>query len=147
MRLSSKERTGLRAMVELARHYGSGPVSLREVADAQDLPLPYLERIAATLRRSGLLESVRGAQGGYLLSRYPAHISVGDVFRAVEGSLMSLDCMRDDACCDREAVCATRNVWAGVSARLRETLDGISLADILQETGGATPTTGIGGDA
>jgi Rrf2 family cysteine metabolism transcriptional repressor len=134
MRLSAKERTGLHAMVEFARHHGEGPLSLSRVADAQSLPLPYLERVAAALRRAGLLESVRGAQGGYLLARRPQAISVGDVFRAVEGSLMSLDCMRDDACCDREATCAARSVWEGVSARLRETLDGITLADVLSST-------------
>ena len=141
MRLSAKERTGLHAMVEFARHHGEGPLSLSRVADAQSLPLPYLERVAAALRRAGLLESVRGAQGGYLLARRPQAISVGDVFRAVEGSLMSLDCMRDDACCDREATCATRSVWEGVSARLRETLDGITLADVLTDTApaGAQP--------
>jgi len=137
MKLSSRERTGLRAMVELARHYGCGPVPLSKVSDAQGLPLPYLERIAASLRQAGLLESVRGVHGGYLLARTPAQISVGDIFRAVEGSLMSLDCMREDACCDREAICATRSVWAGVSVRLKETLDSTSLADVLLETSGA----------
>lgn len=134
MRLSAKERTGLRAMVELARHYGGGPTSLSRVAEAQQLPLPYLERVVASLRRAGLLRSVRGAYGGYMLARQPERISVGDVFRAVEGSLISLDCLRDDACCTRQAICATRSVWEIVYERLCETLDGTSLADILQET-------------
>ena len=132
MRISAKERTGLRAMAELARHYGRGPVSLSEIARAQDLHLPYLERVAASLRRAGLLRSVRGAHGGYMLSKDPSSVSVGDIFRAVEGSLMTLDCMRADGsgCC-REQTCATRSVWQIVAVRLGETLDNTSLADVL----------------
>jgi len=109
MKLSSKEHTGLQAMVEFARRYGRGPTSLGEVARAQELPLPYLEQVIAPLRRSGLLTSVRGVHGGYALSRDPATISVGDVFRAVEGSLMTLDCTRPDGSpCTKESTCATR---------------------------------------
>jgi len=134
MKLSARERTGLRAMVELARHYGDGPTPLRRVAEAQQLPLPYLERVVAPLRRADLLTSVRGARGGYLLARHPGRITVGDIFRALEGSLISVDCMRDDACCAREPVCATRSVWESVYRRLRETLDSTTLADILHDT-------------
>ena len=137
MKLSAKERTGLRAMVEFARRYGQGPTPLSEVARVQDLPLPYLERVVAPLRRGGLLESVRGAHGGYALTREPAAITVGDVFRTVEGALMTLDCMGTDGCeCGREPICATRSVWQTVTACLQETLDNISLSDIVLE--GAT---------
>jgi len=131
MRLSSKEHTGLQAMVEFARRYGSGPISLSEVARAQELPLPYLEQVIAPLRRSGLLTSARGVHGGYALAREPAAISVGDVFRAMEGSLITLDCMRPDGSpCSKESTCATRGVWQSVSERLSETLDNLTLADI-----------------
>jgi Rrf2 family transcriptional regulator, cysteine metabolism repressor len=133
MKISSKERTGLRAMAEFARRYGEGPVSLNEVARAQDLHLPYLERVVASLRRAGLLISVRGAHGGYMLAKKPDSMSVGDVFRAVEGSLMPLDCMRTDGSpCTRESFCATRNIWQTVATRLGETLDNTSLADVLR---------------
>ncbi|MBN1402207.1 MAG: Rrf2 family transcriptional regulator [Anaerolineae bacterium] len=126
------ERTGLRAMVELARRYGQGPTPLREVAQVQDLSLPYLERVAAVLRDSELLASVRGAHGGYLLARRPETISVGDVLRAVEGGLIALDCMRDDGVqCERQPICASRNVWQLVADRLEETLDNTSLADLV----------------
>jgi Rrf2 family protein len=138
MKLSSKEHTGLQAMVELARRYGSGPISLSQVARAQDLPLPYLEQVVAELRRSGLLTSARGVHGGYALSRDPAKISIGDVFRAVEGSLITLDCTRaDGTSCAREPICATRSVWQGVTARLSETLDNMTLADVLMFYQGA----------
>lgn len=133
MKLSARERTGLRAMVEFARRHGEGPTALSEVARVQELPLPYLERIVASLRRAGLLQSVRGAHGGYMLSTDPASISVGDVFRAVEGSLMTLDCMRADGySCSREPTCATRNVWQTVADRLTDTFDNTSLADVLR---------------
>jgi len=131
MKLSSKEHTGLQAMVEFARRYGRGPTSLSEVARSQELPLPYLEQVIAPLRRLGLLTSVRGVHGGYTLARDPATISVGDVFRAVEGSLMTLDCTRPDGSgCAKESTCATRSVWQGVAERLSDTLDNMTLADI-----------------
>ena len=134
MKLSARERTGLRAMVEFARQYGSGPTPLSEVAQAQDLPFPYLERVVASLRRSGLLESVRGAHGGYMLTREPSSISVADIFRAVEGSLMTLDCMRTDGSgCVREPFCATRSVWQSVADRLKQTLENTSLASVLHQ--------------
>ena len=132
MKLSARERTGLRAMVELARHHGDGPVSLNEVARIEGLPYRYLEQIAGSLRRAGLLESVRGAHGGYLLARVPTDISIGDILRAVEGSLMSVDCIgTDGSCCIREPVCATKAVYQIVFDRLSETLDHTSLADIV----------------
>ncbi len=131
MKLTARERTGLRAMVEFARRYGQGPTALSEVASAQDLPLPYLEQVVALLRRAELLESVRGAHGGYMLARDPAEISAGDVFRAVEGALMTLDCMRTDGSCAREPICATRNVWQIIVDRLEDTLDHTSLIDVL----------------
>ena len=132
MRLTAQERTGLRAMVEFARHYGEGPTSTSAVARAQNLSQPYLERVVASLRRGGLLTSVRGAHGGYSLSREPDAITVADVFRAVEGMLLPLDCMNaGGTVCDRERVCATRSVWQLVAARLAETLDSTSLADLL----------------
>lgn len=138
MRLSSKERAALRAMVEFARRCGSAPTSLHKVAEAQELPLPYLERVAAALREAGLLISVRGAHGGYRLSRESEAISVGDIFRAVEGSLMNLDCMQDGVSCSRQPVCAARSVWQSVALRLSETLDHTSLADVLR---GAAPSS------
>ena len=133
MKISSRERTGLRTMVEFAGRFGDGPTSLHEVARVQELPVPYLEHVAAALRRSGLLESVRGAHGGYMLGRGPAEISVADIFRAVEeDALLPLDCMRTDGSpCSRELICATRNVWQILSDRLSETLEQTSLADIV----------------
>ena len=132
MKISARERTALRAMVEFARRTGQGPTSLSEVAEAQGLSLPYLERIVPDLKRAGLLASTRGAHGGYELTRAPELVSVSEVFVAVEGGLIPLDCMRSDgASCAREPTCATRNVWTVVAQRLQETLGDTSLADVL----------------
>jgi len=132
MRLSARERTGLRAMIAFARSYGQGPTSLREIANEQDLPLPYLEQIASALRRAGLLASVRGAQGGYYLTREPSHISVTEVLSALEGQLVSLDCLvSDETRCDREQACEARGIWLRVQACLEQTLGSITLSDVL----------------
>jgi Rrf2 family cysteine metabolism transcriptional repressor len=131
MKLSAKERTALRAMAELARRYGQGPVALNEVATSEGLALPYLERIAMDLRKAGLVTSVRGAHGGYCLSRTPETISIGDVIRSVEHSLVLLDCSPgkgSDYC--HEAGCAAHLVLETIARRLEEALDNTCLASI-----------------
>jgi Rrf2 family cysteine metabolism transcriptional repressor len=132
VRVSAKELYGLRAMTELAHHHGEGPLSLAEVARAQGISQAYLEQIAIDLRRAGLLRSKRGAHGGYYLSRAPEAITAGDVIRALEGSILPVQCVAEQRCdpCSYEDVCAARSVWEKVSHRLVETLDAISLADL-----------------
>jgi len=119
-------------MTELARRFEQGPMSLAEVSRNQDISLDYLEQIAADLRRAGLLESRRGAQGGYHLARSPQTITAGDVIRALEGSILPVECVADPRCtpCEREDSCTARGVWETVRDRLVETLDGITLADL-----------------
>jgi len=142
MRFSSKELYGLRAMIELARHYPEGPVPLSNVAKARDLPLPYLEQIASSLRKAGLIESIRGARGGYKLSRAPGKISIGDVFRALEGRLVTLPCHLQENCgifedaecyCTKEVACAARDVWEQVHSLMSGVLDKITLADLIAQ--------------
>ncbi|HOG46336.1 MAG TPA: Rrf2 family transcriptional regulator [Anaerolineae bacterium] len=135
MRFSAKEQYGLRAMAELASRYGQGQVALSEVAQSQGISLATLEQVVAPLRRAGLLESTRGASGGYALARPPQAISVGDVLRAIDGALVPIPCLEDagGACCERAHQCATRPVWALVRARLAETLDSLTLADVCRQ--------------
>lgn len=132
MRVSAKELYGLRAMSELARHFGQGPISLADIARTQGISQPYLEQIAIDLRRAGLLYSRRGAQGGYFLTRAPGTITAGQVIRALEGSILPVECASNQRCnpCSREDICSTRNVWEQVRDRLVETLDSITLADL-----------------
>ena len=132
MKVSAKEQYGLRAMAELAGHYGEGPISLSEVAHAQDLSLDYLEQIVPALRDAGLLNSTRGARGGYELSRPSAEITVGDVLRALEGDILPVQCVSEGDLppCVRSETCAARTVWQTVRERMLETLEGITLADL-----------------
>ncbi len=137
MKFTAREQYGLRAMVELARRYGDGPVSLGEVAHIQGLSQGYLEQIAVALRCAGLLISQRGAAGGYALARKPEAITVGDVIRVLEGEIVPMTCVTDeDSCgapCAREGQCATRDVWLIVRMQLEKTLDGTTLADLVRE--------------
>ena len=135
MRFSSKELYGLRAMADLASRYGEGPIPLSEVAQTQGIALATLEQIVAPLRRAGLLESTRGATGGYALARPPQEITVADVLRALEGALVPVPCLEQGASaqCERARLCATRPVWALVRARLVETLDNTTLADVCNQ--------------
>jgi Rrf2 family cysteine metabolism transcriptional repressor len=135
MRFSAKEQHGLRAMAELAARYGEGYVPLSEVAQSQGIALATLEQVVAPLRRAGLLESTRGALGGYALTRPPAEITVADVLRALEGALVPIACLGGDGHtrCERADHCATRPVWALVRARLAETLESLTLADVCRQ--------------
>ncbi len=151
MKFSAKEQYGLRAMAELARYYGQGPVSLADVAQAEGLSLPYLEQIAAELRKAGLLESRRGAYGGYMLARPPAEISVADIIIALEGSLVQVPCVMEGngveaAGCEREDVCVTRGVWLNVYQHLVELLDSLTLADLIGQTIGEAEPGGSHGN-
>ena len=132
MRVSAKEMYGLRAMGEFARHFGSGPLSLAEVARTQGISQAYLEQIAIDLRRAGLLRSRRGAQGGYYLARPPEATTAGDVIRALEGSILPVQCVAEQRCepCMLEQGCSARGIWEQVRDRLVETLDSITLADL-----------------
>ena len=135
MKFTAREQYGLRAMVELARRYGDGPVSLSEVARIQGLSQGYLEQVAGGLRRAGLLISRRGAAGGYILAREPAAITVGDVIRVLEGEIVPMTCVAsEDICappCTRKGQCVTRDVWLTVRMQLEKTLDNTTLADLV----------------
>jgi Rrf2 family cysteine metabolism transcriptional repressor len=136
MRLSAREQYGLRAMIELGRHEGQGPLSLSEVATAQGVSLGYLEQIIPLLKEAGLVESTRGAHGGYELTRSPAEITVGDVVRALEeGYVVPLRCITgegEEQPCGREEICAARGVWRKVHEGIVEVLDATTLADLVE---------------
>jgi Rrf2 family transcriptional regulator, cysteine metabolism repressor len=141
MRVSTRELYGLRAMAEFARHFGKGPLSLAEVARSQAMSQPYLEQIAIELRRAGLLKSKRGALGGYYLSQPPGATTAGDIIRALEGSILPIQCVSEDAetPCALEDSCGARGIWEEVRHRLVETLDSITLADLSE-----SPVNGTG---
>jgi Rrf2 family transcriptional regulator, cysteine metabolism repressor len=121
LKLSTKARYALRAMMQLALHEGAGPVQLREIARAQRLSPKYLEQLAIPLRHAGLLRTERGPTGGYELARPSTAITALDVVEAVEGPLALLDCIGRAAACDRTESCAARDLWVQV----QEAIDGV----------------------
>ena len=115
---------------------GGGPVAARELADAERLPADYVEQILLRLRRAGLVESVRGAKGGYLLARQPADISVRDVMSASEHQTFEINCEThpvDAERCSPDSTCSIRPVWHALQQRVDDLLAGISLADLMKE--------------
>ncbi|WP_227765880.1 RrF2 family transcriptional regulator [Zhaonella formicivorans] len=135
MKLSTKGEYGLRAMFDLALRYGEGPISLKSIAERQDISDHYLEQLISGLRKAGLVKSIRGAQGGYILGREPAEITVGDVIRVLEGPIAPMDCVNEeepDLCC-RAETCITRGIWEKVRDSINDVLDSITLEDMVQE--------------
>jgi Rrf2 family protein len=131
---STRGEYGVRLMVELARHDGSGPVSLAEMADHENLPRPYLEQLVVSLREAGLVHSTRGAHGGYQLSRQPADIKMGEVLRALEGPIAPMICASEDPAhagvCGRTGYCSVNHLWLTVQRAISGALDSITLADL-----------------
>ncbi|MDN5301918.1 MAG: Rrf2 family transcriptional regulator, cysteine metabolism repressor [Thermoanaerobacteraceae bacterium] len=135
MKLSTRGRYGLKAMFDLAQNYGSGPIPLKSVAERQDISEHYLEQLISSLRKAGLVQSVRGAQGGYTLTKKPAEITVGDVLRVLEGPLGLVDCVleQDAVKCSRADDCITRIVWEKIRDSMIKTMDSITLQDMCEE--------------
>ena len=124
-------------MIELARQWGHGSVSLHAVADREQLPEAYLEQLVATLRRAGLVTGKRGAGGGYQLAKTPKEITAGDVVRALEGPIEPQICTAEgDAIvnCVHEPSCLTREVWVKLQRTIAQALDALTLADLAAKT-------------
>jgi Rrf2 family transcriptional regulator, cysteine metabolism repressor len=134
MKISSRGEYGVRAMVALAKNYGAGPMSIAAVAKSSSVPPTYLEQLIGPLRKAGLVESKRGAHGGYVLSRPPAAIRVGDVYRVMEGPVAPMECVSEDPAdqtCPLIDGCETRPVWLKVRDSIVEALDSTTLADLV----------------
>ena len=131
MKISTRGRYALRLMLDIALTGGRGPVSLRDVAQRQDISDKYLEQIITPLGRAGLVRSVRGAGGGYLLTRKPEEYTVGEILRVLEGSLAPVGCAEDKSCCGRAAQCVTQEVWEQIAAAVAGVVDHITLADLM----------------
>lgn len=132
MKISTKGRYALRLMLDLALTGTAAPVSLRDVALRQDISDKYLEQIVTPLARAGLVRSVRGAGGGYLLTRAPEEYTVGEILRTLEGSLTPVSCVETGACCGRAEQCVTREVWEQIAAAVSGVVDHITLAGLVE---------------
>ncbi|HOS68590.1 MAG TPA: Rrf2 family transcriptional regulator [Bacillota bacterium] len=134
MILSTKGRYGLKIMYELALNYGEGPMSLKEVAQRQQLSETYLEQLIAHLKKAGLVKSIRGAQGGYELIRKPEEISVGEIIRTLEGPLAPSECvMVDEPECTKAENCVTRLIWEKIMEGINNVVDSITLNDMVND--------------
>lgn len=133
MRISTKGRYGLMAMSQLALEYGDKPVPLKSIASKQNISDSYLEQLFSTLRKDKLLKSVRGAQGGYMLSRSPNEITVGNILRSLEGDIAPADCAVDKAECTNEDNCASKLVFIKIKNSVDEVIDSITLQDMIDD--------------
>ncbi|OUP51228.1 RrF2 family transcriptional regulator [Lachnoclostridium sp. An181] len=135
MKLSTKGRYGLRALVDLAQYSEKAPVSINSIAARQDISERYLEQLMAKLKKAGLIKSIRGAAGGYVLSKSPSEISVGDVLRALEGDLEPAECSAyHEEGCKAADICVTKYVWKKINESINDTVDGIGLDELVAES-------------
>jgi Rrf2 family cysteine metabolism transcriptional repressor len=131
MKISTKIRYGARAMLELASHYGEGPIELKEIARKEDISLKYLEQVINPLRAAGLVKAIRGSKGGYALAKHPSAICLYDVVETLEGPLNLLECLHDPKACQRTSSCVTRDIWEEVSDAISKILNSITLEDMV----------------
>lgn len=141
MKLSTKGRYGVRLMIDLAGHYGEGPVLLREIARRQEISEKYLSNLINPLKAAGLVEATRGVNGGYVLGKPPAEISMHEIVQVLEGSLSLVDCVEKPALCSRASHCASYDLWREAAQSLAQVLGKYTLADMLarQEAKGENP--------
>ncbi|MGN1192316.1 MAG: RrF2 family transcriptional regulator [Dorea sp.] len=144
MKLSTKGRYGLRAMIDLARYSEKEPVSIGSVAARQDISERYLEQLVALLKKAGLVKSIRGATGGYVLAKKEEEISVGDILRALEGSLEPVKCAAfysEDGCTAADG-CVTKYVWQKINDSINQTVNEIMLDELVRESKKVNPEGG-----
>lgn len=136
MKLSTKGRYGLRALIDLARYSELEPVSISCIAERQNLSERYLEQLMSLLKKAGLVQSIRGAGGGYVLAKDAGEISVGDVLRALEGSLEPVECAGYGSGeeCAASGECVTKYVWKRINESIRRTVDEIKLDTLVEES-------------
>lgn len=131
LKISTKGRYGLRVMAQLAKHYGEGPMLLSEISRLEDISLKYAEHLIRRLKPTKLLNSYRGANGGYELSKPPEKIVVRQIVDALEGKDYPVQCLHDPNICDRTEICAARMVWEKLETAMVETLENITLDELV----------------
>ncbi|QCH26758.1 RrF2 family transcriptional regulator [Clostridium tyrobutyricum] len=135
MKLSTKGRYGVKAMVDLAIHYSDEPLSIKSISERQDISEYYLEQLFSPLRKAKLIKSVRGAQGGYILNRHPKDIKVGDIMEVLEGPIEISECIddTDGNSCNNIECCATRLLWSKIKDSIDKVMESTTLQDIVDD--------------
>jgi Rrf2 family protein len=139
MKLSTRSRYGTRLMLDMAQHYGDGPIHLANVARRQGISVKYLEQIIIPLKKASYIQSVRGPKGGHILARPPAEITVGEIVALLEDSASLAACSDNPMVCERSPACPTRSIWQEAAQAMFDKLQSITLADLLSRKKVKTP--------
>ena len=131
MKLSTRTRYGMRALVDLALNSTGEPVQLKEIAERQKISLAYLEHLIIPLIAAGFVKSTRGARGGVKLAKQPPQIRLNEVMRVLEGPLAPVDCLRDSKSCPRSGLCATQEIWDEMGKAMEKVLESNTLQDLV----------------
>ena len=137
LKLSNKGLYGIKALYELARNYGAEPINIREISKRHGLPVPFLEHVLRQLKLEGLVISHRGVNGGYVLSRPPEEITIGDAIRALDGPIALCEChlqSETDVITEKELHCVTSNIYKILGKKVEETFDAITLRELAKES-------------
>ena len=133
LRLSTKSQYGVRAMFEIANRYHSGPVTIKEISESQSVSVAYLEQILNTLRKAGIIRSVKGPGGGYVLNKAPEHVSIGAILRELDGPVAITSCLDPKEGCLRIDGCVTHLLWKSLGEKIEAFLDNMTLQDLLKD--------------
>jgi len=131
MKVNTKVRYGLRAILQIAEGYGKDPVPISAISESQEISGKYLEQVVGTLRKSGLIISRKGVRGGYHLARSPEEINLWEIITALDSHTTLVDCVNDAGICDRSDDCLTRSIWTLLSLRMQEFWTSFKLSDLL----------------
>ena len=132
MKLSTRGRYGVRLMLDLTLHYGEGPILLKDIAERQGISEKYLWQLINPLKTTGLVNSLRGAHGGYVLGKAPEAISLKTILQILEGPLCLVDCVDNPALCERSLSCISRDIWGEASKNMQQTLEDTTLAAMVE---------------
>ncbi len=132
MKLSTKGQYATRAMLDLALHFGEGPILVKDISRREEISERYLEQLLTPLKLAGLIRSIRGAHGGFTLAKPPSEISLIEIIHIMEGSTAPVECVDDAQICSRSEFCVTREVWAEMKKATDTVLESVTLQDLLQ---------------
>lgn len=133
MKLSTRSRYGFRAALELAVEYGKGPLQIKTIAEREGISNKYLEQIIATMKASGLVGSLRGPRGGYVLTKHPKEVKLSEIFQVLEGPLLTVECLEHPEYCARCTECVTRKVWSDLQDAMLGVLEAKTLQDLVDD--------------
>jgi Rrf2 family transcriptional regulator, cysteine metabolism repressor len=136
VKLSTKGRYAARAMLDLALHADDGPVLIKDISEREDISELYLKQLLVPLRVAGLVRTIRGAHGGFMLARPPSQIKLIEIVQSVEGSTAPVECVDDTRVCRRSDLCVTRGVWAEMKKAIDKVLESITLQDLVERQKG-----------